>query len=378
MSRFAIAPQWLVYLPPTMSPCETSARDGWLERPEEAFTYFREREVAEVVCEEKHMGSRAIIALCRSNAVARLRFGIVGPETGAIWTRTGRAFFSDAHTTEAVLDRLRAIMDRLSLWTELETDWLLLDTEVMPWSAKAGSLIESQYAPVAVSSRVGLHSAVEALGRAALRGVPIAALAQKFADRADRVSAYATAWAPYVWPISDVDDLRIAPFHLLASEGRVWFDHDHLWHMNFAEQLGGAGSKIVTATQWHKVGLADEPGCANAVKWWEDLVVGGGEGMVVKPKSFTAQGKKGLLQPALKVRGKEYLRIIYGPEYDAAENLDRLRERSLGGKRNLALREFALGHEALKRFVSRQPLRRVHECVFGVLALESEAVDPRL
>jgi protein phosphatase len=163
MSRFAIAPQWLVYLPPTMSPCETSARDGWLERPEEAFAYFRERGASEVVCEEKHMGSRAIIALCRSNSVARLRFGIVGQETGAIWTRTGRAFFSDAHTTEAVLARLRAAVDRLSLWDELATDWLLLDTEIMPWSAKAASLIETQYAPVAVSSRAGLHSAIDAL-----------------------------------------------------------------------------------------------------------------------------------------------------------------------------------------------------------------------
>jgi protein phosphatase len=108
------------------------------------------------------------------------------------------------------------------------------------------------------------------------------------------------------------------------------------------------------------------------------MTASGGEGMVVKPKSFVARGAKGLLQPALKVRGKQYLRIIYGPEYDAPEHIVRLRERGLGGKRNLALREFALGHEALGRFVARRPLRHVHECVFGVLALESEPIDPRL
>jgi protein phosphatase len=60
------------------------------------------------------------------------------------------------------------------------------------------------------------------------------------------------------------------------------------------------------------------------------------------------------------------------------DHLDRLRERGLGAKRGLALREFALGAEALDRFVKREPLRRVHECVFAVLALESEPIDPRL
>ncbi len=112
--------------------------------------------------------------------------------------------------------------------------------------------------------------------------------------------------------------------------------------------------------------------------WWTTLTEAGGEGMVVKPFEFVAKGKKGLVQPAIKCRGREYLRIIYGPEYLAPENMSRLRHRSLTGKRSVALREFALGAEALERFVNRQPLRKVHECVFGVLALESEAIDPRL
>jgi protein phosphatase len=100
--------------------------------------------------------------------------------------------------------------------------------------------------------------------------------------------------------------------------------------------------------------------------------------MVVKPLEFVVRGKRGLVQPAVKCRGPEYLRIIYGPEYDAPANLIRLRARGLAAKRSLALGEFALGVEALERFVRREPLRRVHECVFGVLALESEPVDPRL
>ena len=124
--------------------------------------------------------------------------------------------------------------------------------------------------------------------------------------------------------------------------------------------------------------MADASDVQSGIDWWERLTGTGGEGMVIKPLDFVFRGRKGLTQPAVKCRGTEYLRIIYGPNYDAPENLSRLRNRGVGAKRSLALREFALGIEALERFVRREPLRRVHECVFGVLALESEPVDPRL
>jgi protein phosphatase len=378
MSRFALAPQWLAYLPPTMSPSETSDREGWLERPEEAFAHFRDRGVGEVVCEEKHMGSRAVIALCRTADAAKARFGVTGEETGAIWTRTGRTFFNDRVMTEGLLARLRSAVDSAGLWAELDTDWLLLDAEIMPWSAKAGSLIESQYAPVAASSRAGFAAAAEAFARASDRGLEIASIRDHFADRAQRAALYGKAWAPYVWPVSGIGDLKVAPFHLLASEGWVWFDEDHVWHMSLADRMASTGDNVVSRTQWRTVALGDERAVGDAIAWWEALTGDGGEGMVIKPREFVARGKKDLIQPALKVRGHEYLRIIYGPEYDAPENIVRLRERGLGGKRNLALREFALGHEALKRFVAREPLRRIHECVFAVLALESEPIDPRL
>ncbi len=378
MSRFALAPQWLAYLPPTMSPSETSAREGWLERPEEAFAHFREHRVDEVVCEEKHMGSRAVIALCRTSSAARARFGVTGEETGAIWTRTGRCFFNDAVMTEGVLAQLRRVVDKAGLWDEIASDWLLFDCEIMPWSAKAGSLIESQYAPVAAASLAGLAAATDALKRAADRGLEVVSMRDRFSDRVRRAQLYGKAWAPYIWPVTDIADLKVAPFHLLASEGRVWFDHDHVWHMALADRLAAASDGVILQTQWRMLSLDDDSAVHDAISWWEALTGHGGEGMVIKPRAFIARGGKGLIQPALKVRGREYLRIIYGLEYDAPEHIVRLRQRKLGGKRNLALREFALGHEALKRFVAREPLRRVHECVFGVLALESEPIDPRL
>jgi protein phosphatase len=140
----------------------------------------------------------------------------------------------------------------------------------------------------------------------------------------------------------------------------------------------GHDPQLLRATPYRCIDVTDPAGEQAGIDWWEQLTARGGEGMVVKPLEFITRGKKGLLQPAVKCRGREYLRIIYGPDYTADEHLTRLRNRGLGAKRSLALREFALGVEALERFVRREPLRRVHECVFGVLALESEPVDPRL
>jgi protein phosphatase len=176
-----------------------------------------------------------------------------------------------------------------------------------------------------------------------------------------------------------VADLKLAPFHLLAAEGRVFVDSDHLWHMRTLARLAAAaGESPLIATTHLRIEVADREQVGQGIEWWEGLTAAGGEGMVVKPLQFIARGRKGLVQPAVKCRGPEYLRIIYGPDYDAPGNLERLRSRGLARKRSLALREFALGIESLERFVRREPLRKVHECVFGVLAMESEPVDPRL
>jgi protein phosphatase len=170
----------------------------------------------------------------------------------------------------------------------------------------------------------------------------------------------------------------LAPFHILATEGAVHSDKDHRWHMETLDKLCRSAPDVMLATPYRIVDLSDATGKADAIRWWEELTEAGGEGMVVKPLSFVARGRSGLVQPAVKCRGREYLRIIYGPDYTEPEHLARLRRRGLAAKRSLALREFALGIEALERFVRREPLRCVHECVFGVLAMESEPVDPRL
>ena len=380
MSRFAVNPKWLIYLPPTMSPSETTSEPGYLEYPTEAFAYYRNANVPAVVCEQKHMGSRAVVIICRDEAVARRRFGVTDEGRGIIFTRTGRRFFASGDRFEReVLDIIADAMEWSSCWDRLSSDWAVLDCELMPWSAKAESLIAEQYAALSTAAGGALPQALDALRAAAARGLSLGDVTTRFEMRASSVAQYTEAWQGYCWPVASVRDLRLAPFHVLATEGSVHADKDHRWHMETTQSFCAADPTGVLFTTPHRfVNLSDASSESEATAWWLELTSKGGEGMVVKPLSFIATGKRGLLQPAIKCRGREYLRIIYGPDYTVPENLERLRARALGAKRSLALREFALGIEGLERFVRGEPLRLVHECAFGVLALESEPVDPRL
>jgi protein phosphatase len=380
MSRFATDPRWLLYLPPTMSPSETSQRPDLLEHPAEAFAYYRGQGVPRVICQQKHMGSRAIVIVCRGAEVAARRFRVTTGEAGLVYTRTGRRFFDDPALEAELLGRVRAAFDAGGLWTELATDWALLDCELMPWSAKAQELLRQQYAAVGSAARAALTAALPALAQGAGRGLDLGELEGRYRERLAMAGQFVEAYGRYCWPVGSVADLKLAPFHLLATEGRVHADRDHGWHMaTLARLCAGGPTELLVATPHLVVDTTDPASQEAGVRWWEELTAAGGEGMVVKPLDFVVGGKKGgLVQPAIKCRGREYLRIIYGPEYTAPEQLERLRQRGLGAKRALAQREFALGLEALERFVRHEPLYRVHECVFGILALESEPVDPRL
>jgi protein phosphatase len=361
-----------------MSPSETSQEPGLLEHPAEAFAYYRRRGIPRVVCEQKHMGSRAVVILCRNQEAARRRFGILDGEIGICYTRTGRRFFTDRALEATFLERLQAAVDATGGWDELDTDWMCIDCELMPWSVKAQELLIEQYAAVSAAAGAGLSQAIARLEQAAGTNPDVQPLLADYRERLAMVEKYTTAYEHYCWPVEGVDDLKLAPFHLLSTEGAVHVDKDHVWHMETLSRFCGADEELLLATPYRVVDVTDAESRESAIRWWEDMTAAGGEGMVIKPLDFVARGSRGLVQPAIKCRGREYLRIIYGPEYTHAEHLRRLRSRGLSKKRSLALREFALGVEALERFVRREPLYRVHECVFGVLALESEPVDPRL
>jgi protein phosphatase len=380
ISRFGVDPRWLIYLPPTMSPPETTSLPGLIEHPAQAFDYFAKAGVSTVVCEEKHMGSRAVVVLCRNEDVARRRFGALNQGIGTVYTRTGRAFFRSDEETQEFLRRIRDAFNAAGAWELLASDWACLDCELMPWSAKARELLVQQYAPVGCAGTAMLERSVASLEAAiALGSAELEADLAKARERLAAVTDYRAAYRRYCWDTPSLDDLRLAPFHILATEGACHTDKPHTWHMDTISTIAEfAATPILIATRHCIVKLDDDGDVAGATEWWTKLTGNGGEGMVVKPLDFIAHGKKGLIQPAIKVRGREYLRIIYGPEYTRPANIERLRSRSVSSKRSLALREFALGVESLERFTRNEPLRRVHECVLAVLAFETEAIDPRL
>ena len=379
MSRFAVEPRWLIYLPPTMSPCETAPDGELLERPQEAFAYYRGQGVERVICQRKHMGSRAVIVVCRNEEAALKRFGqkVGSGITGQIYTRTGRHFFEEPELNAALLAEIQNAMTAANFWEEFKTDWFCLDCELMPWNAKAQGLLREQYAPVGAAAKSALSAALAVAEMARARGLDLSELTESLTQRKEDAEKYTDAYRQYCWPVSGLSGIRIAPFHLLASEGRTYFDLPHDQHIEILSRLAQHSENLI-ATETKIINTNDDDAQKEGADWWHELTENGGEGMVVKPLEWLVRGPKGWAQPALKVRGREYLRIIYGPEYTERTNLNRLRSRGLGAKRSLALREFALGMEGLYRFVKKEPLRRVHECAFGVLALESEPVDPRL
>jgi len=378
MSRFAVNPKWLIYLPPTMSPAKTSSLAEYLEFPAEAFEYYKEAGVSKVICQEKHMGSRAVIIVGRNEEAISKTFGITGEGTGVIYTRTGRPFFNDKETGRYLLSALNEALTTSGFYDTFDTDWVCLDTELMPWSAKAQALLQKQYAAVGASASHALHETNKALGQLLKRNIGGNELANLFEAREMEAARFVKAYQTYCWPVNKPQDHKIAPFHILATEGKQWTNENHEWHMEQIKKVCLAGDETLLATPYQIVDLNNDENVNDATNWWLNLTEKGGEGMVVKSYNFIEKNAKGVIQPAIKIRGREYLRIIYGPEYTESQNMSRLKARGLHAKRALALREFALGVEGLQRFADKQPLRRVHQCVFGVLALESEPVDPRL
>lgn len=320
------------------------------------------------------MGSRAVVIACRTPEAAADWFG--SERGGIVYTRTGRRFFADERLEEALLGRVTGALGKTGLWAELG-DWAALDCEIMPWSVKAEDLVRGQYAAVGAAAVAGLTAAGDACEQALRRGSDVAALRDRVGERLAAARSYTAVYRHYVWPVRSLADLRLAPFQVLAGSAGTFLSRDHLWHMNAAERLAEADPLIVP-TRHVVADLGDEGASAAVTAWWEQITGAGGEGMVAKPLDPVTRVRHGPAQHGMKCRGPEYLRIIYGPEYTIPANLTRLAGRNLSRKRSLAASEFALGAEALDRFTRREPLFRVHECVFGVLALESEPVDPRL
>ncbi|MFC4409780.1 polynucleotide kinase-phosphatase [Chungangia koreensis] len=371
VSRNTLPIEKLFYIPPTMSPTpEPSALNDYLEHPQEAINYYRNHGVTKLIAEKKHMGSRAIMIIFKDSQAAVKSIGTA--TNGVIYTRTGRRFFdqdTENNVVQIIVDELR----EKDYFEHYETDYVCLDTEIMPWNLKAKDLIRKQYAHVSENALLDRSKLIERLQQS------------EFTDVRDWLSIYdmklqnahvfKEVFQNYCWNVEGIEKIQIAPFHVLAHSNQTFFDKPHLWHMEMNRKLS-AGSTLFVETDYKIISNPSDD--LEIIKWWEEMTKEGHEGIVIKPEIYISTYKGRLLQPAIKVRGRKYLSIIYGMDYLEPANLIRLKKRNTNKKQKNALKEFALGIEGIKRFVERDSIERIHECVLGVLALESEPVDPRL
>lgn len=370
-SKMNIDPRWLMYLPSAISSLQGKDRADEMEHPEDAVTYFRDEQVGKVIVEEKHMGSRGIVVLCRTHKTAIERFGISGQIPGCAYTRNGRRFFNDEDTEAVFLERLERALTRARFWERFATDWVCFDGEILPWAVKAAE--SSEESDLVQTGMLALSETKRALAEGAISASKKTWTEVVDGERA-ALAKYDAMFKKYRTESANLADLKFAPFHLLAVEGRTFFDCSHLWHMETFSRLARSGDNFLIPTCYQMISTTEPKTWSKVFDWWEELSKNSAEGFVIKPMKFLPKGRRGFAQPAIKCRTREHLRLVYGPQYDTVEMREALvardaRQRRRNKHRRI-LRQFALSIEAVTRFVQRNSMNAVHQCVLGVLAQE--------
>lgn len=370
-SHYTLPLEQVIYIPPTMSPTpQTSALPDYLEHPEEAFNYYKKNGVQKMIAEKKHMGSRAVIFIAKDKEVAKEL--INSDSLGYITTRTGRAFFEQKEQQQMV-EKIHAELVSKNYFEQFNTSFVLMDAEILPWNLKAHRLIDQQYETVAENALMDRYKIIEKLK--ATEHVDVTSWMEEYTEKYKNAARFDAVFRNYCWPTNELSGIQIAPFHILAHSSATNFHQPHSWHMKMNAYLA-ENSSLFIATEYRLI--ESEQDEQEVINWWKDMTENGHEGIVIKPFDFQAYHKGKLLQPAIKVRGREYLRIIYGMDYTNEDTMKKLKQRNPSRKMKNALLEFKLGMEGISRFVSLESSNRVHECALATLALESDTIDPRL
>jgi hypothetical protein len=370
-SKINIDKRWLIFLPWAIASLQTTKSGADFERPEDAISYYRDELIAKVVVQEKHMGSRGIVVLCSTHEAARERFGIDSEAAGCAYTRNGRRFFNDDDTEGVFLEKLREALSRSRFWQRFSTNWVLLDGEILPWSIKAAD--SSEESDLAEAGFLVLKATSEALDPST-RSVVRRDWLERVEHGISGLNSYNAMFRKYRSEAHDLRALRFAPFHLLAAEGRTFFDRPHPFHIEVLSRIAKSGAGFLIPTRQQIVCTSVRATWEQTISWWEEISKQSSEGFVVKPFPFVPRGRRGRAQPALKCRSSEHLRLVYGPDYDTRDHRESLASRQALGRRRSKhrriLRQFTFAMEAVTRFVQRNSLDAVHECILGVLAQE--------
>jgi predicted kinase len=221
----------------------------------------------------------------------------VGEGIGICYTRTGRRFFDDPKIEKAFLQEVHGAVGAAGFWEQFKSDWICLDAELMPWSAKAQELLRQQYAAVGAAAQASLSETVAVLDGLASKNGDALPLVERYRQRLEAANRYVDSYRRYCWQVESVNDLKLAPFHLLATEGQVHVQRDHLWHMQKLAELCRAGDGLLLATPYKQVDVTNTESVEQATRWWEDLTSRGGEGIVLKPLECWGRFKRAAVLP---------------------------------------------------------------------------------
>jgi hypothetical protein len=376
VSTRTVSLEELFYVAPTMSPTpKVSKLDNFLEHPNEAFEYFIENDIKKVVAQKKHMGSRALITLFKNEEIGKKY--INKNKKGFILSRNNIRFFNIEQEKQYV-DRLVEDLTKHNFFEKYDTDLLILDCEILPWNLKANSLITNQYGLVSNTSRYVRNHKLEILKELFNQGKVSKEDVEKQINLLENSKKFHDVFSFYCWNIEDINNVKIAPFHILSFSKESNFNRNHEWHMGISKELSMMSSLFIE-TPYMIINLDNEQEKNSCIKWWKEITEDGHEGIVIKPYKFISKNKNGeIVQPAIKVRGKEYLRIIYGMDYLEKENLEIIKQRSAHKKMKKAISQFLLSVESINRFINMDKIENILECVLASMSIDNEFTDPRL
>lgn len=378
VNQIPIHPKRLIYQPPTMCFPVTSEQEGFLEHPSDIFAYYKKVGVQSVICEQKHMGGRVTLLVCKQTQVAKKRFALPDGQRSSCLYRvkpdaSAYEFLQWEHElrSKGLFKHLESVIDASGIWESIEANWLLLDCELMPWAISNEPIqgVTELYTGLAAVGLESLEITIETLKGLSKTNDIAHTLVSSLSEDHNNLLSYRDVYRNYCKPVSKLEDIQVAPFHILASDKGLYTHASHEWHLKIAEILSEKDPlDVIQKTEHIYVDLSSEKEQEEAIEWWTELTHAGVEGMVIKPLHFTEFNNDALVQPAIKCRGKDYIRMVYGPNY--LNHLDALRQRVTTTKERLAFFEFALGTEGLKRLIDQKPTSQVLECFIATLALE--------
>lgn len=361
LSRFGVNPRWLVYGPSSPSPVDPNNNPGVLEHPEDAFAYYRRQGIDQLVCQEVLSGIPAVVIVCRNESTARTVFGTTDGRSGIVYSGSGRNIFSDRNAEDTWMEQCRAAAEKAKLF-EINGPFLVFEA----------TLLVAPPAPVETREEITFDAMQEVISCAAVRGIDMGTLATRIENRRQGLAERTKALARRVQVHADMNAPRLSPVRMIATRELSWFDKPYAEHKTTLEQFDQADESLLFQRRSFEVRLDIEADVDRALNTWEKWVVDGRDGLIVRPNFFRRNTRPGFVLPALECRSPETLRLLYGPEYDLAENLERLRRRSLSSLRYRAIQQFVLGMESVARFVEQEPLSRIHACFCVALALDGQ------